>query len=217
MEISPEVGGTTYWVRTPKEFDVDALAHSAAQQGILIEPVRHYYADEGIAENCFRMGVTSLPLEQIRPGVTRLVELIRSLVKGQVENLSTTTGEWLRGEALQAAIAGATILYQEVYGAPCTIRHHRDGRMTGVLGFSNEEQDTGHWRVKDDTLYRQWSRWNYGEEKGYSIVLDGDRIKYFNSDGQVVDSGFIKRGDAPGASDDDLPAWSITKAATGPM
>ena len=193
MEISPEVGGTTYWVRTPDDFDVDVFARAAAQRGILIEPVRHYYAIEERAKNCFRMGVTSLTLDQIRPGVTRLVELIRSQVKGQVEHLSTTSGDWLTGEALELAITGATIFYpHEVPGAPCTIKCHPDGSMTGVVGFSNEEQDTGRWRIEDDRFYRQWQRWNYGEEKGYYIVIDDDKIKYFNADKQIVDSAFIR-------------------------
>lgn len=218
MEISPEVGGTTYWVRTPSEFDIDAFARAAGHRGILIEPVRHYYADEGNAENCFRMGVTSLPVERIRPGVTRLVELIRSQVRDQVEHLSTTAGKWLKGDELVATMTGATILYQEVYGAPCTIKYHCDGSMTGVLGFSNEEQDEGRWRIEDDRFYRHWRRWNYGEEKGYSMVLDGEQIKFFNSDGQIVDTAFIYPGSESDADDDvDLPAWSITKAASGPM
>ncbi|WP_405241637.1 MocR-like pyridoxine biosynthesis transcription factor PdxR [Lentisalinibacter salinarum] len=216
MEISPEVGGTTYWVRTPDHFDVGGFAYDAAQHGILIEPVRHYYAAAENAENCFRMGVTSLPVEQIRPGVTRLVELIRSRVKGQVEQLATTTGEWLTGDDLVRAMSGATILYREVYGAPCTIKYHTDGTMTGVLGYSNEEQDRGHWRIADDVWYRQWSRWNYGEEKGYSIVIDGDQIKWFNADGQMVDSAFILRG-TDAAADSDLPAWSITHHQSGPI
>ena len=194
MEISPEVGGTTYWVRTPDEFDVDAFAQTAAQRGVLIEPVRHYYADARKAENCFRMGVTSLDFERIRPGVTRLVEMIRSQVREQVEQLDTTSGSWLKGEDLEAAMSGATILYREVYGAPCTIRYHPDGSMTGVLGFANEEQDSGRWRIEDDRFFRQWSRWNYGEEKAYSIVIDGEQIKYFNADGQIVDSAFIQTG-----------------------
>ena len=41
LEISPEVGGTTYWVRTPTDFDVGNLASEAERHGILIEPVRH--------------------------------------------------------------------------------------------------------------------------------------------------------------------------------
>ena len=197
MEISPEVGGTTYWVRTPKGFDVAALARVAAQRGILIEPVQHYYALAENAENCFRMGVTSLPLEKIRPGVTQLVEVIRTMVKGQVESLETTPGKWLTGDGLKAVMSGATILYKEVYGAPCTIKYHEDGSMSGVLGYSNEEQDSGRWRVSGDRFYRQWSRWNYGEESAYYIVLDGQQVKYFNKDRQLVDTAFIHLGHAP--------------------
>jgi GntR family transcriptional regulator/MocR family aminotransferase len=218
MEISPEVGGTTYWVRTPENFDIDAFAHVAAQQGILVEPVRHYYADERNAENCFRMGITSLPVERIRPGVTRLVEVIRSQVREQVEHLTTSKGDWLKGDDLFAALSGAAILMREVDGAPCTIKYHQDGSMTGVLGFANEEQDQGRWRTDDDRFYRQWSRWNYGEEKDYSIVIDGDQIKFFNEDGQIVDSGFMLRSsDEKAQQDKDLPAWSISEVATGPM
>jgi GntR family transcriptional regulator/MocR family aminotransferase len=217
MEISPEVGGTTYWVRTPADFDIDAFTRAAAQRGVLVEAVMHYYDDEESAGNCFRMGVTSLPVERVRPGVTRLVELIRSQVSNYVECLSKTKGDWLRGEGLVAAMSGATILYQEVYGAPCTIKYHADGSMTGVLGFSNEEQDTGRWRIIDDCFYRQWNRWNYGEEKGYFIVIDGEQVKFFNSDGQIVDAAFIHPGNPAGPSEAALPAWSTTKHATGPM
>lgn len=216
MEISPEVGGTTYWVRTPDDFDIDAFARSAAQRGILIEPVRHYYADPDRAENCFRMGVTSLPLDRIRPGVERLVELIRSQVRNYVEKLPTSKGEWLRGDSLVDVMTGATILYREVDGSPCTIKYHKSGLMTGVLGYSNEEQDQGNWRIEDDRFCRQWQRWNYGEERRYSVVLDGELIKLFNDDGQIVDSMFILKGSSADA-DDDTPAWSIPKTASGPM
>lgn len=218
MEISPEVGGTTYWVRTPENFDIDVFAHVAAQQGVLVEPVRHYYADERNAENCFRMGITSLPIERIRPGVTRLVEVICSQVREQVEHLTTSKGDWLKGDDLLAALSGAAILMREVDGAPCTIKYHPGGLMTGVLGFANEEQDEGRWRTADDRFYRQWSRWNYGEEKGYSIVIEGDQIKFFNEDGQIVDSGFMLRSsDEKAQKDKDLPAWSITEVETGSM
>ena len=143
MEISTEVGGATYWVRTPQDFDVANLTRAAEKHGILIEPVEHYYALRANAENCFRMGVTSLSVEKIRPGVEKLVGLIRELVKAQVEHLATSTGRWLTGEDLQQAISGATILYREVHGAPCTIQHLPDGRMLGKRGFANEDSDAG--------------------------------------------------------------------------
>lgn len=192
MEISPEVGGTTYWVRTPRDFDVGNLAREAEKHGILVEPVDHYYAQSANAENCFRMGVTSLVADKIRPGVEKLTELIRALVKEQVEHLSTSSGDWLTGDDLERTMSGATVLYREVYGAPCTIEHRADGEMVGILGFANEDKDQGRWRVDGDRFYRKWNRWVYGEETAYYIVIDGDKIKYFNSDQQIVDSGFIR-------------------------
>lgn len=192
LEISPEVGGTTYWVRAPRDFDVDNLAVEAERHGILIEPVGHYYARRDHAENCFRMGVTSIPAAKIRPGVERLVELIRDLVKGQVEHLSTSSGQWLTGEELQRAMAGATVLYREVYGWPCTITYNADGTMEGRRGFANEDRDAGRWRIEGDAFFRKWDRWVYGEEKGYFIVIDGDKIKWFNDDHQIVDSAYIR-------------------------
>jgi len=195
MEISPEVGGTTYWVRTPKEINVQRLAEEAARQGVLVEPVEHYYAVRENAENCFRMGVTSIPEEKVRPGVTKLVTLIRSLVKGQVEHLSTSSGNWLTGDELNRTMSGATFLYREFYGVPCTIELHPDGSMTGRRGFANEEGDTGRWWVDGERWHRKWKRWVYGEETAYFIVIDGDKIKWFNGDRQIVDSSYIRLAD----------------------
>jgi len=192
LEISPEVGGTTYWVRTPKDFDIANLAIEAERHGILIEPVERYYMNKDEAENCFRMGVTSLVVDKIRPGVERLVGLIRELVKGQVETLSSTSGKWLTGEELQLTMSGATALDREVYGWPATYVYHPDGAMSGTRGFANEDSDTGRWWVEGDRWFRKWSRWVYGETKGYFIVIDGDKIKFFNDDKQIVDSMFIR-------------------------
>ncbi len=195
MEISPEVGGTTYWVRTPDDFDVVNLSVEAERHGILIEPVNRYYALKEHAENCFRMGVTSLVVDKIRPGVERLVELIRDLVKGQVEQLETSSGKWLRGTELGEVMSGATMLYREVYGWPCTIVYNPGGSLSGRRGFANEDHDSGRWRVEGDRFFRKWDRWAYGEEKGHYIVIDGDKIKFFNEDKQIVDSGFVRFAD----------------------
>jgi GntR family transcriptional regulator/MocR family aminotransferase len=200
MEISPEVGGTTYWVRTPDDFDVSNLAVEAERHGILIEPVNHYYANPKFAENCFRMGVTSLVVDKIRPGVERLVELILDLVKGQVEHLDTSSGKWLQGDELKSAFSGATLLDREVYGWPCTIVYNPDGSMSGRRGFANEDQDSGRWRVEGDRFYRKWDRWVFGEEKAYFIVIDGDKVKFFNEDKQIVDSLFIRLSDKTAVS-----------------
>ena len=182
-------------MRTSGEFNVANLSVEAERHGILIEPVSRYYALKEDAENCFRMGVTSLVVDKIRPGVERLVELIRDLVKGQVEHLTTSAGDWLTAENLMKAMSGATLLYREVNGWPCTIVYNPDGSMSGLRGFANEDHDSGRWRVDGDRFLRKWDRWVYGEEKGYFIVIDGDKIKFFNDDKQIVDSAFVRLSD----------------------
>jgi GntR family transcriptional regulator/MocR family aminotransferase len=164
----------------------------AERRGILIEPVGHYYADQEHAENCFRMGVTSLPVGKIRPGVAELTELIRMLVAGRVEHLETSVGEWLTGDDLEQAMANKTIIYNVVYGVPCTIDLHADGRMVGTAGYANEDCDLGRWWVDGDRWHRQWDEWVYGEERAYYVVVSDDRIKWFNADHQLVDSAFIR-------------------------
>ena len=197
IEISPEVGGTTWWVRLPEEVSAAYVASEAEREGILIEPVEHYYADPARAENCFRMGVTSIPIEQIRPGVLRLTELIRNLVSGRVEHLETSIGDWLTGDELVRAMSDRILLYNVVYGVPCTIELHADGRMVGTAGFANEDCDTGRWWVDGDRWHRQWNEWVYGEEAAYYVVVDGDRIKWFNAEKQIVDAAFIRPMRAP--------------------
>jgi len=199
LQISPEVGGTTYWVKTPKQFNVRYFIDEAAKHGILLEPVERYYSNPNNAENCFRMGVTSIPEERIVPGVRRLVELIRHLVRDQVEHLESASGQWLRGDALQRTMAGATVLYREVYGTLCTIGLHPDGKMTGQMDDASGDRDTGAWRTDGERFYRRWDRWNYAAEASYYIVIDGDQIKYFNSDRQIVDTAIIRLVGGPAA------------------
>lgn len=192
IEISPEVGGTTYWVRVPADFNVEFIASEAERRGILIEPVGHYYAESEHAENCFRMGVTSLPAEKIRAGVAELTELIRVLASGRVEHLETSVGEWLTGDDLRRAMADKTIIYNVVYGVPCTIDLHADGTMTGTAGYANEDRDVGRWWVDGDRWHRQWEKWVYGEETPYYVVINDEQVKWFNLDHQLVDSAFIR-------------------------
>lgn len=211
LRISPQVGGTTYWVKAPKQFNVGYLVEEAAQHGVLLEPVERYYDNPRNAENCFRMGVTSIPQERIVAGVRRLVDLIRHLVRGQVEQLDSAVGTWLRGDQLEQALSGATIYYEEVYGTLCTIHLHPDGRMTGEMDRDTDDKDAGSWWVENDRFVRRWNRWNYAAESAYFIVLDDERIKYFNADRQIVDSARIRyAGSSPGI-------WTGRLVETGPV
>jgi GntR family transcriptional regulator/MocR family aminotransferase len=193
IAITPARGGTAYWVRGPDELDVNFLAREAARRGILIEPVEHYFAGPEHPQCCFRMGVTGVPVEKIRPAVQSLAMLIRDLMSGRQERLDNAAGERLQGEALRAAMSGATILCRTVYGDPCTIELLADGRMLGRAGYANEDCDTGRWWVDGERWNRQWQQWAYGEPTAYFIVIEEDRIKWFDGAQRQVDSAIIRR------------------------
>ena len=193
IAITPVRSGTAYWVRGPDDLDVSYLAREAARRGILIEPVEHYFAGPEHPQCCFRLGITGVPAENIRPAVQNLAMLIRDLMSGRQERLDNTAGERLQGEALSAAMSGATILCRTVYGDPCTIELKEDGRMIGRAGYANEDCDVGRWWVDGERWTRQWQQWAYGEPTAYFIVIEGERIKWFDSTQRQVDSAIIRR------------------------
>jgi len=40
---------------------------------------------------------------------------------------------------------------------------------------------------------RQWEHWAYGEATAYFVVIDGERIKWFDSTHRQVDSAIIQQ------------------------
>src|SRR3546814_17552554 len=80
-------------------------------------------------------------------------------------------------------MAGASLLYSTVYGAPCTLEINADGNLAGTAGYAGEDCDRGHWWLEDDRWYRQWRQWAYGEETGYAVVVDGDQMRFYGEHG----------------------------------
>jgi GntR family transcriptional regulator/MocR family aminotransferase len=192
VDVRLSEGGTAVWVQGPPGLDVRRLAHEAARRGVLIEPVDAYFARPGPEASCaFRLGVTSLPLDRIRPGVAVLAEVVRALARGGEERLESASGVRLTGADLKRTMAGATLLYRTVYGEPCTIELAADGTMSGRAGYANEDRDTGRWWVEGDVWWRQWASWAYGEPTGFHTVLDGRTVKWFAADGRLIDSGVL--------------------------
>lgn len=192
LVVAPVRGGTTCWVKGPDHLDVNYLAAQAAQHGILIEPVAHYYAGAEVPHNVFRLGVTSLPVERIREGVARLQALMRSLSRDAVEHLEGTRGRRLGAGDLAQTIAGATLLSRTVYGDPCTVEIRGDGQLVGRAGFQDEDCDEGEWWVENGLFCRRWRSWCYGEVGRYIPVIDGTQIKWFNPEGRLIDAVAIR-------------------------
>lgn len=189
---TPNQGGTAFWVRAPDDIDVDRLTREAAKRGILIEPDTPYFAGRGAARNCFRMGVTSIPEERIREGVERLRELMWELSKTEGQILDPDDPHLLRGQALDRAMRGASIIYRTVYCDPCIIELRADGSMRGRAGEAHVEHDRGRWWCEEDRWYREWNRWAYAEASGYHVTLDGQHLRFYNASGRLVDEAILQ-------------------------
>ena len=78
---TPTVGGTSFWVKGPEGLDADQLAEVADAHGLILEPGRINFLQEMKPANYFRLGFSSIPLEQIEPGIILLAELISQQMK----------------------------------------------------------------------------------------------------------------------------------------
>lgn len=193
VELAPAQGGSALWVRGPEDLDDSFVAKEAARRGILLEPVQHYYATANAPRNCFRMGVTGIPVERIREGVLKLRELFHDLTENKTETFGDARGEHLTGTALREAVTDTTMICIIAYGDPCTIEICPDGKLVGIAGYSNEDRDRGEWWIEDDRWHRRWSRWAWGETGVYDVRLDGDIIKLFDEDGWLIDRAILRR------------------------
>ncbi|MEH6551591.1 MAG: PLP-dependent aminotransferase family protein [Pseudomonadales bacterium] len=191
-DMTPAQGGTSFWVKGPDNLDVKYLTTEAARRGILIEPVDHYYATAESPDNCFRLGVSSLPAENIREGIEKLAELIQELSANKSADVSSAKVNYLRGDQLKQTMTDVTLLCKTIYGDPCTIELFADGSMKGVAGYSNEDRDEGRWWVEGDHWCRQWNRWSYAEKRSYRMFIKGSKIQWFDEDGSLVETAAIR-------------------------
>lgn len=188
----PTQGGTALWVRCPDGIDVNDLVTEAAKRGILIEPDRHYYNARKHSRNHFRLGVTSIPKENIREAVNQLTRVMRRLSADRIEYMDPDDPNLLDNGQLRKIMAGATIMTRTFYGDPCTIFLHEDGRMTGRSGHADEDCDTGNWWLEDDIWCRQWKVWGYGDVSRLRVSLKGEHVRWWRPGGRLVDSGILQ-------------------------
>lgn len=188
----PTQGGTALWVRCPAEINVKDLVREAAKRGILIEPDGHYYSARKKVRNYFRLGVTSIPTENIREGVDQLTRLLRDLSADQIQQLDPNDPTLLNSQQLVEIMAGATIMTRTFYGAPCTIELYKDGTMSGRSGHADEDCDTGKWWLEGDTWCRQWKTWGYGDISKLQVSLQDEQVRWWRPAGRLVDSGILR-------------------------
>lgn len=187
IAIQPVRGGTTMWVRGPDGLDVAELAAAAERRGVLFERVDPYYAGSP-PPALFRLGVTSLPADRIRPGVAALTAALNDVLEKKADPLPI-----LSGRALRRKMSGARLDCRTIYGDPCTILLLPDGTMTGRAGHADEDVDTGRWWIEGDRWHRQWQSWSYGEAAAFHVAVEGDVIQWLDPGHRVVDWAVIGR------------------------
>ncbi|AMG75643.1 aminotransferase-like domain-containing protein [Sphingopyxis granuli] len=187
IAIQPVRGGTTMWVRGPDGLDVAELAAAAERRGVLFERVDPYYAGS-LPPALFRLGVTSLPADRIRPGVAALTAALNDVLEKKADPLPILTGR-----ALRRKMSGARLDCRTIYGDPCTILLLPDGTMTGCAGHADEDVDTGRWWIEGDRWHRQWQSWSYGEAAAFHVAVEGDVIQWLDPGHRVVDWAVIGR------------------------
>jgi GntR family transcriptional regulator/MocR family aminotransferase len=192
IDTGPIEGGTAYWITGPEQLDGEYLREKAAEIGILIEPVKRYFSGANYPENCFRMGVTSIPTDRIQEGVKKLAELIYKLTENYEENLSNAKGRLLCHLELEQVLPDIKLECQMVYGVPCIIELRSDGVMFGHTGGKDPENDIGRWWIENGIYYRKWNLWSYGEVKGYYIIIDGNEMKWFDKNNRLARQLVIK-------------------------
>jgi GntR family transcriptional regulator/MocR family aminotransferase len=195
IDIPPVLSGTAFWVTGPEQLDVQRLKAAAEARGILIQPAAHFYSSDNAPRNVFRLSVSGIPEERIRPGIEALGRTIRALVARERRRPEPVT--YLTEDELRRHISGATILCRTVYGDPLTIDVLPDGTMVGRAGFANEDLDEGRWWLEGDIWCRQWREWSYAQVARFHIVLEGAQIQWFSADGRLIDSGLITRQTGP--------------------
>ena len=191
VDIPPVRGGTAYWVTGPDHMDVRELAIAAEAKGVLIQPAARFYSSGEAPHHVFRLCVSGIPEERIRPGVEALCRTIRAL---RVRERSI--GEpfaYLNEAELAQCMAGATFLCKTVYGDPITIELAPDGSMQRARGIAHRGQRPGSLVARRRSLCRQWQQWSYGQVVRFRIALEGERIHWVSPDGRLIDSGILRR------------------------
>ena len=73
---SPE-GGSSFWMKAPKDLDTEILAESLMKSGVLIEPGKNFFSPPNQLENYYRLAFSSINEEKIEGGIKLVADLIK--------------------------------------------------------------------------------------------------------------------------------------------
>ncbi len=74
------IGGTSFWLTGPEDFEANLFAQRLQKRGVLIEPGHIFYHD-GYPKNSFRIGFPSVATEKINRGLRCIGEEAEQFLK----------------------------------------------------------------------------------------------------------------------------------------
>jgi GntR family transcriptional regulator/MocR family aminotransferase len=74
--ITDAPGGTSVWLEGPPGARASLIAEQAAQRGVLVEPGDRFFARPERNRHFLRLGISSIPLQQIEPGIRELAAIV---------------------------------------------------------------------------------------------------------------------------------------------
>ena len=75
--VNATAGGSALWIKGPPQLDMTKVEAAALAQGIVIESGSVHFHRPGEHARYFRLGVSSIPIERIEPGIQLLAQIIR--------------------------------------------------------------------------------------------------------------------------------------------
>src|SRR3546814_20137880 len=116
------------------------------------------------------MGVTGISAARIREGVRHLSRLVRGDLSPSSRRIEDEAVAPLRGKALRRAMAGASLPYSTVYGAPCPLEINAAGNLAGTAGYAGQDCDRCHWSPEGGRWDRPGRQCGRGQATGRERV-----------------------------------------------
>ena len=76
LKCVPNFGGSSFWLEGNKDLDVDVMAASLEQQGVIIETGSVFFMGKDAPKNHFRLGYASIPVDKIEPGILMIADYL---------------------------------------------------------------------------------------------------------------------------------------------
>ncbi len=193
FEVLPSLCGTAFWINYGPDFDASHLTKLAEEKGILINFSEQYYFENHKC-NGFRISFSSIDERNIREGIKQLSLLAKQILPP--ERINDASGKLLSGQEIRSLLKNNTLLTSDCFNIPYRITFQADGRMYGVSQRPNDD-DEGYWWTEKGKMLYQWKTWQFADIREMSVLLDGNHINRFDSDGYCVSKGIIEPINAP--------------------